>query len=377
MSVAPNPEYTVRKRDMTISTAARLESTEAAAPARRPVEDQELLRAAGKLARELGKPNAPIYFADLIACLILGYGALALIFLSTGWGLKLAFGAVSVLALYRALGFIHELSHLNPRAMPGFRIFWNLVVGVPMMIPSFMYEGVHAVHHSRTRYGTAGDPEYLPLALMPPRMLVAFLLVAALAPVGLLLRYGILAPLSLLSPKLRHIVIERYSSLVINPAFRRNPRERMPYNDWALWETLTSLYAIGWIVLTATGILHWSALLTVMLVISGVAVLNQVRTLVAHLWENEGEPMTLTEQFLDSANVPPPNPLAALWAPVGLRYHAMHHLLPSVPYHNLGKAHRALMAQFGPEGTYNLANYPSLWSLCSYLVRSSIRKARG
>lgn len=363
---------------MTTSTAARQMPKEDETLARKPVEDQELLRAAGKLARELGKPNAAIYYADLIACLILGYGAVALTLASAGWGLKLTFGAVAVLALYRALAFIHELSHLNPRAMPGFRIFWNLVVGVPMMIPSFMYEGVHAVHHSRTRYGTAGDPEYLPLALMPPRMLVAFLLVAALAPVGLLLRYGLLAPLSLLSPKLRHIVVERYSSLVINPAFRRNPRERMPHNDWVLWETLASLYAMGWIAVTVTGLVHWSVLLTVMLVISGVAVLNQVRTLVAHLWENEGEPMTLTEQFLDSANVPPPNPLAALWAPVGLRYHAMHHLLPSVPYHNLGKAHRALMAQFGPQGTYNRANYPSLWSLCRYLVRSSFRThARG
>ena len=34
--------------------------------------------------------------------------------------------------------------------------------------------------------------------------------------------------------------------------------------------------------------------------------LNQVRTLVAHLWENDGEPMSVTAQFLDSVNVPPP-----------------------------------------------------------------------
>ena len=61
--------------------------------------------------------------------------------------------------------------------------------------------------------------------------------------------------------------------------------------------------------------------------------LNQVRTLVAHLWENDGEPMSVTAQYLDSVNVPPPATLPALWAPVGLRYHALHHLLPGVPYH--------------------------------------------
>lgn len=365
---------------MNAYTAVRHQEPEAASrppAARKSAEDQELLRAAGKIARDLGKPNAAIYYADLAVCVVLGYGALALTILSATWSLKLAFGAAAVLALYRALGFIHELSHLNPRAMPGFRRVWNLIVGVPLMIPSFMYEGVHNIHHARTRYGTAEDPEYLPLALMPPRMLALFLLTSALAPIGLLLRYGILAPLSLLSPKFRRVVVERYSSLVINPAFRRNPTERMAHKDWALWETLTSLYAIGWLALTATGIVHWSVLLTVVAVVSGVAVLNQVRTLVAHLWENEGEPMTLTEQFLDSANVPPPNPLAAIWAPVGLRYHAIHHLLPSVPYHNLGKAHRALMQQFGTQGTYNRANYTGLWVLCRDLVRSSFRKHVG
>ena len=40
--------------------------------------------------------------------------------------------------------------------------------------------------------------------------------------------------------------------------------------------------------------------------------LNQVRTLVAHLWENDGEPMSVTAQYLDSVNVPPPATLPAL-----------------------------------------------------------------
>jgi fatty acid desaturase len=99
--------------------------------------------------------------------------------------------------------------------------------------------------------------------------------------------------------------------------------------------------------------------------------LNQVRTLVAHLWENDGEVMGVTAQYLDSVNVPPPGLLAEIWAPVGLRYHALHHLVPSVPYHALPQAHRLLAAKFGEQGSYAGANYPNLRGLLSRLIGSS------
>jgi fatty acid desaturase len=96
--------------------------------------------------------------------------------------------------------------------------------------------------------------------------------------------------------------------------------------------------------------------------------INQIRTLVAHLWENDGEVLTVTGQYLDSVNVPPPGVLPEIWAPVGLRYHALHHLLPGVPYHALGEAHRRIAAALGSEATYARANYPSLFGLVGRLV---------
>jgi len=41
-----------------------------------------------------------------------------------------------------------------------------------------------------------------------------------------------------------------------------------------------------------------------------------------------------------------------LIAPVGLRYHALHHWIPSLPYHNLGRAHRLLIAELTPDAPY-------------------------
>jgi fatty acid desaturase len=129
------------------------------------------------------------------------------------------------------------------------------------------------------------------------------------------------------------------------------------------------------IAMVATGIIPLTAFLIGFGIVSAVIVLNQVRTLVAHLWENEGEVMTLTAQYLDSVNVPPPGLLPELWAPVGLRYHALHHMLPSLPYHALGEAHRRLSAHLGVESTYSRANYRTLTGLVVRLVRGSGKAA--
>jgi fatty acid desaturase len=53
---------------------------------------------------------------------------------------------------------------------------------------------------------------------------------------------------------------------------------------------------------------------------------------------------------------------AELWAPVGLRYHALHHLFPSLPYHNLGKAHRRLMRELPADSPYRQTESPHLWA---------------
>ena len=104
--------------------------------------------------------------------------------------LALGCGLVAVLALYRAGSFIHELTHIKKGAVKGFRFAWNLIVGVPLLVPCFIYEGVHNQHHAKRYYGTVDDPEYLPLALMHPWTLPVFLIAAALAPIGMLIRFG-------------------------------------------------------------------------------------------------------------------------------------------------------------------------------------------
>ncbi|HSF12864.1 MAG TPA: fatty acid desaturase, partial [Erythrobacter sp.] len=179
-----------------------------------------------------------------------------------------------------------------------------------------------------------------------------------------------LYPIGLIVPAVRTFTWERFSALSINPEFRR----KAPEGDFAgrvRWQQAgASLWAIA--LIASVFVIGWQPLAIALGVLSLTAVLNQLRTLVAHLWENEGEPMTVTAQFLDSVNVPPPGLAAEIWAPVGLRYHALHHLMPSMPYHDLPEAHRRLARELGSGSTYEGANHPGMLTLIGRIARSTM-----
>ena len=362
---------------MIMNAEPKFSAASSAAATRQPgwlsqiADDKAMLRAARDLTKDIADHRAGIYWWDMVGSALTGYGALAAAVLIENTALAIVFALISVLALYRALLFIHEISHFRNGAMPGFRSAWNALVGIPMLTPSFMYEQVHTLHHKRTQYGTTADPEYLPLALMKPWSLPLFVIIAILAPVALLFRFAVLVPLGAIIPPLRNLTWQRLSALAINPDFRRRPPEGDLPRRVLLLEIAGMLWA--WALVASIFAFGWKPLVVALGVASLVALLNQLRTLVAHLWENEGDPMTVTAQFLDSVNVPPPGGIAELWAPVGLRYHALHHLMPSMPYHSLPEAHRRLVAALEVDSSYHGANHAGMGVLVARIARNTMR----
>lgn len=327
-----------------------------------------LTRQAYSLTEDLMTPNAAVYWIDLVISVALMWGGFFVAATTAHLAIGLVAGAVSVLALYRALSFIHELTHLRADETPGFLLGWNALVGVPLMTPSLMYEGVHNIHHIKDRFGTQLDPEYLPLSRFTPLKLAAFLFVALLAPLGVILRSAILVPLSFVIPPLRVHLRARLSALMINPDFVREDLHRWRAG-WVAQDAACWLWSWAVIAATVAGWLPLRFVLTGLAIFAVATFVNQARTLVAHHWDNDGGKMSLDEQFLDSVNVPPPNLASELWAPVGLRYHALHHLLPRLPYHNLGKAHARLSQAFTADSIYHRASEKGLFEALADLFR--------
>lgn len=312
-------------------------------------------REAHRLVRDLMKPNPLIYWADFMFHVSLGWTAFIIALLVTPFSIwQLVAFIVTTLAHYRAVIFIHELAHLKKGTFKIFRLVWNLVSGIPFLVPSFTYDGVHYDHHKPDIYGTSEDGEYIPFATQKPILMIGYVLFSIFLPLIFFIRYFLLTPASYLIPSLRKFCWERASSLTINPTYKR-PKDYIR-NDkhWKLQEFATFVFTIVIISFVIYGILPFKLLILWYLVGTAIFILNSLRTLAAHAYRNTGDrKMEFHEQYLDSINISGGNLfVTALWAPVGLRYHATHHLFMSMPYHNLGKAQRRLVSGLSDNSLY-------------------------
>jgi fatty acid desaturase len=68
--------------------------------------------------------------------------------------------------------------------------------------------------------------------------------------------------------------------------------------------------------------------------------------------------------------------LPMLWAPVGLRYHGLHHLLPNLPYHSLGRAHRRLLQRLPAESPYRATVHRRISDVLARMFRNQAQARR-
>jgi fatty acid desaturase len=348
----------IMKQTRNLGTAGRAEAV-------------QLVRTASELTRHLAEPRPVLYWVDSLTSASVGWISLYLCG-TLGWKWGFLFFPLAVLGFYRATLFIHEVVHFSGSRMRSFHFGWNALIGIPVLMPSFIYE-IHLRHHAQSQYGTVEDAEYTPFGVLPPQHFLLFPPMSVTFPILGILRFLVLTPLSWLSPSLRNWLHRRASALSMRPEFQRLDPFKSP------WWWLQELCAFLWAASVLIGVLNrWVPLRFVVLWIGVIAVgsvLNSTRTVVAHRYRSGNQPMTFLEQLADSVNHPE-GFWPEIWAPVGLRYHALHHLLPFLPYHSLAEAHRILMVSLPSDSLYRVTNSPSflqtlrtLWSASRESIR--------
>jgi fatty acid desaturase len=324
------------------------------------------------IVRDLFVPREWIYWVDFLTTIFIGhtmYGVTRLLYeihLQPLWlrlAIQLVTFTITCICYYRAVMFVHEIVHLPEKKFRAFRFVWNLLCGIPFLVPSFTYY-THLDHHRRKMFGTAHDGEYLPLASMSPWCILLYLSQALWVPPLAVIRFGILTPLMWISPALRRLVHQRASSLVMDPTYIRPlPTQEMKRMIF-LQELGCFLFLATCAIIPPVFLNRWPIPFLIQAYSTGVVLvfLNALRTLAAHRWQSGGEEGSFTDQMLDSITMDNDSLPAILINPVGLRYHATHHLFPSMPYHNMRAAHKRLMAELPADSPYRQTVGRSIWA---------------
>ncbi len=319
-------------------------------------------------------PNPWIYWTDFLLSWSVGVAAFAITaapqVVTTDaawhWPIRIVCFVVASLLYYRCALFIHELMHIRANEFTAFRFVWNMLCGIPFLVPSFVYY-THIDHHRRKHYGTKQDGEYIPLARLPVWQLGVYASQILVIPLVAVVRFGLLTPLTWFSKSVRDWVHQHASSMIMDPMYIRPLPTRRTLQIMRLQEVFCFLW-IWFIALrltTSFGIMFDKPMPMTFLLhayLTGVFIvtINAVRTLGSHRWTSDGGQMTFVAQMLDSVNYPKNPVVGELWAPVGLRFHALHHIFPTMPYHALATAHERLIRDLPPDSPYRGCNSDSL-----------------
>lgn len=308
---------------------------------------QELL----ELLEDLRAHRMGIYWADFLFSVSCGYAAFAIF--PARWPISvfsLGCFVVATCCLYRAVFFVHELAHMPKGKFRAFRLAWNILCGVPLLFPSFLFE-MHSEHHAQRTYGSVYDREYLSFANAHRTRAVWFILALVIQAPLFVVRFLLLAPIGWLVPRLRLIILSHAFALVIDGEYgRRLPPRRIP-RHWTLQEAGCCLWCLVITGLLITGALSGWRIVEAYAVVTAIMLINFLRVLAAHHYRGTGVPMSFAQQVIDTNDFPN-GLLAEVWAPVGSRYHAIHHLVPNLSYHSLPEAHRRLISYIPQESPF-------------------------
>lgn len=288
-----------------------------------------------------------VYFADVTISLGVGYFACWKYFtVEDGTVDQFLWFLVAGLALFRGMVFVNEVARLPKGRMTAFKAYWNLVCGIPLLSPSFMFEPTRPSDPSEAEKRAAaglnspvGPAE--PRAAMPVTLQILKLLAA---PILVTLRFLVLGPLLMLVPKLKEPLLKRLSAWF--PALARDHDLTPTVGGKRIAAEICCFLVVLFVVFAyADDVIPWSTFAEVYILCVFAVALRAV----VNLFTARKPARSL---LAAPVTVLGPPVLDSLLLPAGWRYQALRKQVPTVPYHNLGRAHRRLMATLPSESAY-------------------------
>jgi fatty acid desaturase len=326
----------------------------------------------GKYSADWGwasKPRPLIFWVDFLGSSTAGYAL-------TYWSATFPFlssaqiGVVLLAAMFmfRASVFMHEAVHAG-KDVPGFAAAYNLYFGFVNKLPLYIYD-VHKAHHLQELYGTESDSEYENLR-RDLTSIVLPILTMALIPALLIIRFGIVPFfLPFIGKRGRDAVYRYASTFALNRRYKRplpTPAER---RRWYWQDAGCALYQLVFVALFVAGVLPWSLAGAWYAVAFVTMLTNYYRVMSSHAYWTGFSPTTRKQQIIDSLTVTGSPWLFWLY-PVGLRYHALHHMMPQVHYHHMAKLHRILLARLPDDHPYRTTIVTGFWQAYRRLPANS------
>ena len=326
---------------------------------------------------QISRLKPQIYWFDLMISIILAW---CLFLLALNFSFKdpnfYFLIILSAIGFYRAIAFTHELVHIKKGSLPGFHFVWHLVCGMPLFAPHFLYKGIHLAHHSKKDYGKEMDGEYIEFGTKSRWLIFAHLLFNFFLPIFSIFRFMVLPLISICHPRIRLLIMKQMSFMGLKFLFvRKIPHQKSEILIWYAEEFSCCL--LSWLIfaliingkLPINIVFQWYAILAIILT------MNSLRSLGAtHWYSSNGGDFSFIEQIKDSISVTSNSLFTHIFCPVGTQYHALHHMFPFIPYHDLGKVYHYLLVKFPEEKILKETSISSLvetWKKVWFLPRKN------
>lgn len=303
-----------------------------------------------KLTKDLNKLNKSRFILELLICAFIGWGSQFLFLFTSNDSIKVFLFFISTFSIYRGLSFIHEVGHFCDR-IKFFNLLYNLLFGIPCRVPAYSMK-THRYHHGVKTFGTINDPEYENWTARSKIYLVRPFVLSFFYPLILAIRFGIVPIFFIFFSKETVLKIYTlYSSFVMNLKFER-PFHQGDFKEMKRTDFFCSLYffSFSFLLLKLDLFVEYYFLFYIQIVF--ISIMNTYRALVAHRYKAHlTDDKALMAQTIDSVTIEG-GVFTELWAPISLRYHSTHHLLPNIPYYNLKKAHLRLLKELPSDHFY-------------------------